>query len=121
MKTLLTIDGEALPNIVRRVTVTVRTATTITDLGNSFVYEKIADGTLETTAVGGRRLIYLDSLMAMVGLAPDGSRLPGAGTYMPTRKGGRTVPLQPCDTEPQAEPPKRQRGRPRKTPLPAEG
>lgn len=52
-------------------TVTVREARKLTGLGNTTVYALIADGTLKTTKVRTRRLIYYDSIEKLVGKASE--------------------------------------------------
>jgi excisionase family DNA binding protein len=53
----------------QRVTCTVPAACEFTGLGKTLIFEKIADGTLESIQVGRRRLILVPSLLKM--LAPD--------------------------------------------------
>ena len=50
----------------QRVTCTVPDACAATGLGKTTIFEKIADGTLESSTVGRRRLISVASLLKLV-------------------------------------------------------
>jgi hypothetical protein len=49
-----------------RVTLTVDDAMIATGLGRSSIKDRIADGTLRSTLVCGRRLVFRDSLLEML-------------------------------------------------------
>jgi excisionase family DNA binding protein len=49
-----------------KITATVREACEMTGLGKTTLYEKIADGSLRSRAVGRRRLIEVESLRQLV-------------------------------------------------------
>jgi excisionase family DNA binding protein len=49
-----------------RVTCTVPDACKFTGLGKTTIFEKIADGTLESSSVGRRRLVSVASLLELV-------------------------------------------------------
>ncbi|MGO1075930.1 hypothetical protein [Inquilinus sp. CA228] len=105
------------------ITITVQRAQAESGLSMVTIYDRINDGSLETTVVGARRLIYYDSFLRMLGLNPDGSRSERR-PYVPARYMGRMLSPeeQAARTKtPQLEtPPKRRRGSRRKHPLPAE-
>lgn len=50
-------------------TVTIAETKRITGLGNTTIYERLNDGTLRSTLVGGRRLVHYDSILEMLGVA----------------------------------------------------
>lgn len=54
----------------QRVTCTVPEACECTGLGKTTIFEKIADGTLDSTTVGRRRLVSVASLLRMVEVEP---------------------------------------------------
>jgi excisionase family DNA binding protein len=54
------------PSAQKPITCTVQTTKHITGLGNTTIYELIKQGKLRTTAIGGRRLIFFDSIEALL-------------------------------------------------------
>jgi excisionase family DNA binding protein len=48
------------------ITITVQTAKALSGLGETTIYDFIEDGTLKTTTVGRRRLIYFDSFRQLL-------------------------------------------------------
>jgi excisionase family DNA binding protein len=54
-----------------RPTCTIRQAAEATGLGRTTIYTRIADGQLVTQKVGRRRLINVESLLALVGADRD--------------------------------------------------
>ena len=59
--------GRRLP-FAQRLTCTVAEACEVTGLGRTKIYELIGDGRVTTTTVGRRRLIIVQSLLALVGV-----------------------------------------------------
>jgi excisionase family DNA binding protein len=57
-----------------RLTCTVEEACEVTGLGRTKIYELIGNGRLNTTTVGRRRLIIVQSLLALVGVTPADPR-----------------------------------------------
>jgi excisionase family DNA binding protein len=55
------------PTSAKPLAVTVQTASRLTGLGKTTIYELIKDGTLSAMAVGRRRLIRYASLEALIG------------------------------------------------------
>jgi excisionase family DNA binding protein len=49
------------------VTITVQCAQAITGLGHTTIYELLKSGRLKSTTVGGRRLIFFDSIEELLG------------------------------------------------------
>ena len=70
-------DGATLMNLaqpaqIEPVTVTVEQAKRITSLGTTTLYDLMKRGTIRSTSVGGRRLIFLASLRELLEAgAPD--------------------------------------------------
>ncbi len=73
-------DGGALANepkpaelgnipFAQRLTCTVAEACEVTGLGRAKLYELIGDGRVTTTTIGRRRLVLVQSLLALVGAA----------------------------------------------------
>ena len=52
----------------QRLTCTVAEACEVTGLGRTKIYELIGDGRVTTTTVGRRRLVIVQSLLALVGV-----------------------------------------------------
>jgi excisionase family DNA binding protein len=52
----------------QRLTCTVAEASEVTGLGRTKIYELIAEGRVSTTTIGRRRLIIIQSLLALVGI-----------------------------------------------------
>ena len=59
--------GRRLP-FAQRLTCTVAEACEVTGLGRTKIYELIGDGRVTTTTVGRRRLVIVQSLLALVGV-----------------------------------------------------
>jgi hypothetical protein len=74
------------------ITVTVNEAMRLSGLGETTLYAKMRDGTLEVAAVGARRLIVFASLQRL--LAPT-ERKPIAHPPIPPRRRGRPRKIQP--------------------------
>jgi excisionase family DNA binding protein len=53
--------------IRQRVSCTVRDAAQVTGISRTRIYELLADGTLAGTVVGGRRLVFVRSLLRLLG------------------------------------------------------
>ena len=64
--------GRRLP-FAQRLTCTVAEACEVTGLGRTKIYELIGNGRVTTTTVGRRRLVIVQSLLALVGVnaTPD--------------------------------------------------
>ena len=60
-------QGRRLP-FAQRLTCTVAEACEVTGLGRTKIYELIGDGRVTTTTVGRRRLVIVQSLLALVGV-----------------------------------------------------
>ncbi|WP_081493001.1 excisionase family DNA-binding protein [Bradyrhizobium yuanmingense] len=60
-------QGRRLP-FAQRLTCTVAEACEVTGLGRTKIYELIGDGRVTTTTVGRRRLVMVQSLLALVGV-----------------------------------------------------
>ena len=60
-------QGRRLPS-AQRLTCTVAEACEVTGLGRTKIYELIGDGRVTTTTVGRRRLVIVQSLLALVGV-----------------------------------------------------
>ena len=60
-------QGRRLP-FAQRLTCTVAEACEVTGLGRTKIYELIGDGRVTTTTVGRRRLVIVQSLLALVGI-----------------------------------------------------
>ena len=60
-------QGRRLP-FAHRLTCTVAEACEVTGLGRTKIYELIGDGRVTTTTVGRRRLVIVQSLLALVGV-----------------------------------------------------
>lgn len=58
--------GQAIP-VKDRISVTVQIANEATGVSRSVLYEMIKAEELESTTVRGRRLIFVDSLLAVLG------------------------------------------------------
>jgi excisionase family DNA binding protein len=54
-----------------RVACTVNEACQASGLGRTTIYAKIADGTLKSTKVGERRLVFVASLLEMLRIGPS--------------------------------------------------
>lgn len=65
-------DPSRLP-FAQRLTCTIAEACEVTGLGRTKIYELIGDGRVSTTTVGRRRLVIVQSLLALVGVntTPD--------------------------------------------------
>ena len=61
MESSTSLDAEISP-----ITVTVKTARKLTGLGNTSVWKLIKDGRFRSVQVGKRRLIYLNSIKALL-------------------------------------------------------
>lgn len=57
------------PKVDTPLAVTVADAKRITGLGATKIYELLNDGRLRSTLIDGRRLVYYDSILEMLGLA----------------------------------------------------
>lgn len=65
--------GKPMPSrrrlpFAQRLTCTVAEACEVTGLGRTKIYELIGDGRIITTTVGRRRLVIVQSLLALVGV-----------------------------------------------------
>ena len=60
-------QGGGLP-FAQRLTCTVAEACEVTGLGRTKIYELFGDGRITTTTVGRRRLVIVQSLLALVGV-----------------------------------------------------
>jgi len=72
VKPMLSRLGRRLP-FAQRLTCTVAEACEVTGLGRTKIYELIGNGRVTTTTVGRRRLVIVQSLLALVGVnaTPD--------------------------------------------------
>ena len=57
-----------------RVSCTVKLASEASGLSRSRIYELIADGTLESSVIGGRRLIMVPSLLRLIKSGKDSGK-----------------------------------------------
>jgi len=58
-------------DLARRLTVSPAEASELTGLSRSRLYELIADGSLQSTRVGARRLVFVHSIRRLLGLDGD--------------------------------------------------
>ena len=56
----------ANPTNPEPITVSVAQARTMSGLGNSTIYELLRAGKIRSTQIGGRRLVFVDSLRALL-------------------------------------------------------